>query len=818
MTFKVGVALTVSWLALGTALGLAAEVKLEASDVYASSNSTKTLNERLLEAARDGHVDEVEALLHDGAKVDARTDTFETPIIIATSTGQVQIVQILLRAGADVNTKEGANGETALMYAALRGNIPLVRVLLDAKARVNLKDDVGRTALHFAARDGKIEIMELLLVAGADPLAEDSHFLGTPLHHAAVGGHAEAVRCLLRHGCPVGLYDEDGAAPLHLAVIGRSNAVDVIQALLDAGADINETDTSDGETPLMWAAQGEHIGSLKFLIQSHADLNKTDNLGWTALMKARISGQDEAAKILKQAGGEEHTNLSYAAAVGDLATVRSLLAESGTNRPGQAELDGALGIAAQKYNDIVVKELLAHGANPNSRLYDDYTPLLFACNGDLGIARQLLAAGADVNLTRNYNGDSPLMYAAANLPPEFLEELISKGARVNETTKKGDTAIGRAAMSGKLENLKVLVKHGAEINIHIGRPDGYFGWPLIKAIQRGNVTFVDFLLAHGADINTKDSHGKTPLLYAVENNRVDVVKLLLARGANAFAQADYDVNNTALKLAENTGKTEIAALLRILEFENRDTIDTGGWGAKLKRALVQTTFAPADSHPSDNPAFFKLTEKIVAAPDTPPALKADAKYLAAMAHLKILKSSGTASNATTRAAVEADIRDLRKNHPDDVRTAALQQQLQALLESHAESPLDLKFQAVDGTDVDLAKLRGKVVLVDFWATWCGPCRGEVPHVVAAYNQLHKDGFEVIGVSLDQSKEQLVNFTKQAGMVWPQYFDGKGWENEIGHRYGIQSIPAMWLVDKKGFVRPIEVHGDGLAAQVKTLLA
>jgi thiol-disulfide isomerase/thioredoxin len=132
--------------------------------------------------------------------------------------------------------------------------------------------------------------------------------------------------------------------------------------------------------------------------------------------------------------------------------------------------------------------------------------------------------------------------------------------------------------------------------------------------------------------------------------------------------------------------------------------------------------------------------------------------------------------------------------------------------------MDLKFTAVDSTDVDVAKLRGKVILVDFWATWCGPCRGEIPHVVAAYNQLHTKGFEVVGISLDQNKEQLTNFTKQAGMAWPQYFDGKGWENEISSRYGIQSIPTAWLIDKKGFVRSTNAPVDTLVGQVKALLA
>src|SRR2546428_11372592 len=87
----------------------------------------------------------------------------------------------------------------------------------------------------------------------------------------------------------------------------------------------------------------------------------------------------------------------------------------------------------------------------------------------------------------------------------------------------------------------------------------------------------------------------------------------------------------------------------------------------------------------------------------------------------------------------------------------------------AEKP-DVKFTAVDGREVDLAKLKGKVVLVDFWATWCGPCVGEVPHVVETYKKFHDKGFEIVGISLDQNKDALVNFTKSHGMTWPQYFD------------------------------------------------
>jgi thiol-disulfide isomerase/thioredoxin len=134
-------------------------------------------------------------------------------------------------------------------------------------------------------------------------------------------------------------------------------------------------------------------------------------------------------------------------------------------------------------------------------------------------------------------------------------------------------------------------------------------------------------------------------------------------------------------------------------------------------------------------------------------------------------------------------------------------------------PFQLQFTGIDGKQVDLAKLKGKVVLIDFWATWCGPCVAEIPNLVKTYNEFHDQGFEIVGIALEGNKDpkRLQAYVARKNMPWPQYTDGLMWKNKIAQRYGINGVPTMWLIDREGNLSSLTARIN-LKNKVKKLLA
>ncbi|HEY1065750.1 MAG TPA: thioredoxin-like domain-containing protein [Pirellulales bacterium] len=130
-------------------------------------------------------------------------------------------------------------------------------------------------------------------------------------------------------------------------------------------------------------------------------------------------------------------------------------------------------------------------------------------------------------------------------------------------------------------------------------------------------------------------------------------------------------------------------------------------------------------------------------------------------------------------------------------------------------PLELEGDLVDGGKLDWASYRGKIVLIDFWATWCGPCVAEIPSVKTLYSAYHDKGFEIVGISLDDDAEELKKFLLENGMTWPQLHVDGG-KHPMAEKYNVRAIPTMILVGKDGKVLKASARGPKLAEALKEL--
>jgi peroxiredoxin len=194
-------------------------------------------------------------------------------------------------------------------------------------------------------------------------------------------------------------------------------------------------------------------------------------------------------------------------------------------------------------------------------------------------------------------------------------------------------------------------------------------------------------------------------------------------------------------------------------------------------------------------------------------------YMKAMLYMQVLEDDEKGAALITQ--LKKDFPDTKagKNADKVLESMEKQKEAKKIQKSLAEGTKFPDFEEKDlaGKPLSIANYKGKVVLIDFWATWCGPCVGELPNVLKAYEANHGKGFEIIGISLDSDEAKLKSFIEEKKMTWVQFFDGKGWGNKLAAKYGVNSIPATYLLDGEGKIIGKNLRGEALEQAVAKAL-
>ena len=333
----------------------------------------------------------VEALLQLGADPNLASVSGESPLMNAARSGSPEVVDALLSAGADINATEATRRQTALMWAAAEGHSAIVRQLVQAGVSVDVHTEGGFTALMFAARSGDVESARALLVAGANlgAVASDNR---DALLVAAGSGHTPLVELLLGQGEDPNVTDEGGVTPLHAAVWGNFNNVEMVRLLLESGANPDARVTRHMQQRLAYVFQGDIFFRTAASLQGATPLALAAAQGDAAAMRALAAGGADVTSPLDNGG----TALMLAAGLGwtveqsgigrerPLAAVQVAI-ELGAdvnaqNQGGRTALHGA----ANNGVGPVIRFLVARGADINAVDGDGWTPLWTAQHAQLG--------------------------------------------------------------------------------------------------------------------------------------------------------------------------------------------------------------------------------------------------------------------------------------------------------------------------------------------------------------------------------------------------------------------------------------------------
>jgi uncharacterized protein len=544
----------------------------------------------------------------------------QAEIADAASKGNKAEVERLLKSGADVNAQQ-ADGATALQWAAYRGDAAVAELLLKAGAKPSLANHNGATPLWLAATHGDAAVIQALLKGGAD--ANEQLPLGRrPLMLAARSGQVDAVRALLEHGADVNAIETDRGTTALMQAADQGHA-DVLKVLIQRGAKVAAVSRPvmrDGRSAALGNSEDPRRAVRQQAIAVLCEA-KVPNLAEVRIQRELLMGasqknlpDSELCKGIERrglgfvtvagAGGNAGAGVGGEAVAFQVDADGNLVLDANGDpvpvdtgrgrRPPPREPDGgaltALVYAARTGSIDAARVLLEGGADVNQTTRYGWSPLLAATqNQNYQMAKFLIEHGANVNLA-NKGGWAPLYLATDNRNIEggdyptrtadmdslaFVTYLLDKGANVNaritESTEtrtvftnqwlneEGATAFLRAAQSGDIELLKLLVARGADpkINTKLGVTPlavaAGIGW--VEGVTKEHSTkdtveAVKYLLSLGLDPNLQADTGRVALHGAAHKGATEVVKLLVAAGARMDVR---DFGNT-----DNRGSPELS--------------------------------------------------------------------------------------------------------------------------------------------------------------------------------------------------------------------------------------------------------------------
>ncbi|XP_020774936.1 kinase D-interacting substrate of 220 kDa B isoform X1 [Boleophthalmus pectinirostris] len=408
-------------------------------DTTTSLKMTSLAVQSLFGYVEEENLPAIKAHLDKFRDVDSRSDNGQTPLMVASEQGNLEIVQELIRRGANVNLDD-IDSWTSLICAAKEGHIEVVQELLENGANLEHRDMGGWTALMWAAYKGRTEVARLLLEKGANPNITGQYSV-YPIIWAAGRGHAEIVHLLLQHSAKVNCSDKYGTTPLIWAA--RKGHYDSVMHLLANGADVDQ-EGANSMTALIVAVKGGYTDVVKELLKRNPNVNMTDKDGNTALAIAAKEGHTEIVQDLLDAG----TYVNIPDRSGETMLI-------GAVRGGHVEIVRAL---LNKYADIDVRGM------------DGKTALYWAVEkGNATMVRDILQCNPDTESCTK-DGETPLIKATKMRNIEIVELLLDKGAKVSAMDKKGDTPL-HIAIRGRSRKLAELLLRNPKDGRLLYRPN-----------------------------------------------------------------------------------------------------------------------------------------------------------------------------------------------------------------------------------------------------------------------------------------------------------------------------------------------------------